>query len=90
MDDLSGRLVANVGARQSLLAKLRGMNAFPRGDAGCRGGAMGAGMRMGGTGLSMGNVQSGTWKFIAYASEKVSGDGIGEFVAVTAARAQFV
>lgn len=51
---------------------------------------MGAEIRMGGTGLSMGNVQSGTWKFIAYASEKVGGDGIGEFVAVTAARAQFV
>jgi hypothetical protein len=82
MDDLSGRLVANVGALQSLLAKLPGMNAFP--------GVMGAGMRMGGTGLSMGNVQSVTWKFIAYASEKVGGDGVGEFAAVIAARAQFV
>jgi hypothetical protein len=90
MDDLSGRLVANVGALQSLLAKLPGMNAFPRGDAGCMGGVMGAGMRMGGTGLSMGNVQSVTWKFIAYASEKVGGDGVGEFAAVIAARAQFV
>jgi hypothetical protein len=47
-------------------------------------------MRMGGTGLSMGNVQSVTWKFIAYASEKVGGNGVGEFVAVIAARAQFV
>ena len=47
MDELSGRLVANVGALQSLLAKLPGMDAFPRDDAGCMGGVMGAGMRMG-------------------------------------------
>ena len=38
----------------------------------------------------MGNVQSVTWKFIANASEKVGGDGVSEFVAVIAARAQFV
>lgn len=90
MDELSGRLVANVGALQFLLGTLPRTDAFPRDDAGCMGGVMGAGMRMGGTGLSMGNVQSGTWKFIAYPSEKVGGDGIGEFVVVTAARAQFV
>ena len=90
MDELSGRLVANVGALQFLLAKLPGTDAFPRDDAGYMGGVMGAGMHMGGTGLSMGNVQSDTWKFIAYPSEKVGGDGVGEFVAVIAARAQFV
>ena len=90
MDELSGRLVANVGALQFLLAKLPGTDAFPRDDAGCVGGVMGAGMRMGGTGLSTGNVRSVTWKFIAYASEKVGGNGVGEFVAVIAARAQFV
>jgi hypothetical protein len=75
---------------RSLLAELLGTDAFPRDDAGCMGGVMGAGMRMGATGLSMGNVQSDTWKFIAYPSEKVGGDGVGEFVAVIAARAQFV
>jgi hypothetical protein len=87
MDVLSGPLVANVGALQFLLAKLPGTDAFPRDDAG---GVMGAGMRMGGTGLNTGNVRSVTWKFIAYASEKVGGNGVGEFVAVIAARAQFV
>ena len=90
MDELSGRLVANVGALQFLLGTLPRTDAFPRDDAGGMGGVVGAGMRMGGTGLSMGNVQSGTWEFIAYASEKVGGDGVGEFVAVIAARAQFV
>lgn len=82
--------VANVGALQFLLAKLPGTDAFPRDDGGCVGGVMGAGMRMGGTGLSTGKVRSVTWKFIAYASEKVGGNGVGEFVAVIAARAQFV
>ncbi len=48
MDELSGRLVANVGALKSLFAKLPGTDAFPRDDAGCRGGVMGAGMRIGG------------------------------------------
>ena len=40
--------------------------------------------------MNMGNVQSVIRKFIAYASEKVGGNGVGEFVAVIAARAQFV
>ena len=47
MDELSGRLVANVGALQFLLGTLPRTDAFPRDDAGCMGGVMGAGMRMG-------------------------------------------
>jgi hypothetical protein len=111
MDELSGRLVANVGIDpavadkavdivldflakedpsdklQSLLVKLPDADALRHEDTG---GAIGARVGMVGAGLSMGNVQSDIWKFIAYASEKVGGDGVGEFVAVIAARARFV
>ena len=114
MDELSGRLVANVGIDpaaaekaagiivdflakedppdklQSFLVKLPDADAFRREDAGCMGGVMGAGMRMMGTGLSMGNVRSVTEKFIVYAGERVGEGGAGEFVAVIAARARFV
>jgi hypothetical protein len=71
---------------QSLRVKLPDADALRHEDTG---GAIGARVRMVGTGLSRANVQSVTRKFIA-AREKVGEDGGGEFVAVIAARAQFV
>lgn len=118
MDELIGRLVANVGIDrptaekavgiildflakegppdkvQSFLAKLPGADALRQKaaseDAGGMGGVMGAGMRMMGAGLSMGEVQSVTRQFIAYAREKVGEDEVGEFVAAIPGLAQFV
>ncbi len=80
---------------QSFLAKLPGADALRQKAAsedagGGMGGVMGAGMRMMGAGLSMGQVQSVTQQFIAYAREKVGEDEVGEFVAAIPGLAQFV
>ncbi len=117
MDELIGRLVANVGIDraaaekagfvrdflangsppdkvQSFLAKLPGADARRQKaaseDAGGMGDMMGADMRMMGAGLGMGEVQSVTRQFIAYAREKVGEDEVGEFVAAIPGLAQFV
>ena len=118
MDELIGRLAANVGIDraaaekavgiildflakegppekvQSFLAKLPGADALRQQaaseDAGGMGGVMGAGMRMMGAGLSMGEVRSVTQQFIAYAREKVGEGEVGEFVAAIPGLAQFV
>ncbi len=82
---------------EPLLAKLPGAEAVmqaAREDAGSAGGdmggVMGAGMRMMGAGLSMGQVQDITRQFIAFAREKVGEDEVGEIVAAIPGLAQFV
>jgi len=57
---------------------------------GVMGGVMGAGMRMMSAGLSMGQVQDLTRKFIALAREKVGEDEFGAIVAAIPGLAQFV
>jgi hypothetical protein len=118
MDELIGRLVADVGLDrnaaetavgiildflakegptdkvQLVVAKLPGAEALMQKAAsdggGGMGGVMGAGMRMMGAGLSMGQVQAVTRQFIAYAREKVGEDELGEIVAAIPGLAQFV
>jgi hypothetical protein len=54
------------------------------------GGLMGAGTKLMGAGLSMGQVQSVTKEIIAYAREKVGEDAIGEIVGAIPGLSQFV
>lgn len=118
MDELIGRLVADVGLDrnaaetavgiildflakegptdkvQLVVAKLPGAEALMQKAAsdggGGMGGVMGAGMRMMGAGLSMGQVQAVTRQFIAYAREKVGENELGEIVGAIPGLAQFV
>jgi hypothetical protein len=118
MDELIGRLVANVGVDRNaaetavgiildflakegpadkvklVVAKLPGAEALMQKAAseggGGMGGVMGAGMRMMGAGLSMGQVQDVTRQFIAYAREKVGEDELGEIVGAIPGLSQFV
>jgi hypothetical protein len=118
MDELIGRLVADVGVdraaaetavgivldflskegpadkMQLLLAKLPGAEALMQKAAsessGGMGGVMGAGMRMMGAGLSMGQVQGVSRQFIAFAREKVGEDEVGQIVGAIPGLAQFV
>ena len=111
MDELVGRLVANVGVNrgaaekavgiildfllkegppekvQALMDKLPGAQALQQSAASDGGGGgmfmsgiMGAGTRMMGVGLSMGQVQGVTRETIAYAREKAGEDTVGEIV----------
>ena len=115
MDELIGRLVAEVGVEpaaaetavgiildflakegpadkmQLLLAKLPGAEALMQKAASeGGGGVMGAGMRMMGAGLSMGQVQDITRHFIDFAREKVGEDAVGEIVGAIPGLSQFV
>jgi hypothetical protein len=54
------------------------------------GGLMGAGTKLMGAGLSMGQVQSVTKEIIAYACEKIGEDAIGEIVGAIPGLSQFV
>jgi hypothetical protein len=54
------------------------------------GGLMGAGTKLMGTGLSMGQVQAVTKEIIAYAREKAGEDAIGEIVGAIPGLNQFV
>jgi len=79
---------------QSRLAKLPGaevlmQKAAAEGGVGM-GGVMGAGMRMMGAGLSMGQVQDVTRQFIAFAREKVGEDEVGQIVGAIPGLSQFV
>jgi len=79
---------------QLLIAKLPGAEALQQkaasaGSSGM-GGVMGAGMSMMSAGLSMGQVQSVTRQFIAFAREKVREDAVGEIVAAIPGLSQFV
>ena len=59
-------------------------------DVGDARGGMGAGMRMMGAGLSMGQVPGMIRQFIAYAREKVGEDEIDDIVGASPGLAQFV
>ena len=76
-----------------VFAKLPGAEALMQKAAaeggGGMGGVMGAGMRMMGAGLSMGQVQGITRQFIAYAREKVGEDVVGEIVGAIPGLSQF-
>ena len=79
---------------QSLLAKLPGAEALMQKAAaeggGGMGGVMGAGMRMMGAGLNMGQVQDVTRQFIAFAREKVGEDEVGQIVGAIPGLSQFI
>ncbi|MGH6683291.1 MAG: DUF2267 domain-containing protein [Pseudolabrys sp.] len=83
---------------QTLIDKLPGaaalLQAQQAGDAGSgmfsMGGLMGAGTKMMGAGLSMGQVQGVTKEVIAYSREKAGEDVIGEIVGAIPGLSQFV
>jgi hypothetical protein len=69
------------------------LQAQQAGDAGggfSMGGLMGAGTKMMGAGLSMGQVQGVTKETIAYAREKAGEDAVGEIVGTIPGLSQFV
>jgi hypothetical protein len=81
---------------QALIDKLPGAEALlaaQAADAGgmfAMGGLMGAGTKMMGAGLSMGQVQGVTKEVIAYAREKAGEDTIGEIVGSIPGLGQFI
>ncbi len=81
---------------QALIDKLPGAEALIAAQASesggmfAMGGLMGAGTRMMGAGLSMGQVQGVTKEVIAYAREKAGEDTIGEIVGSIPGLSQFV
>jgi hypothetical protein len=81
---------------QALIDKLPGAEALiaAQADGGggmfAMGGLMGAGTKMMGAGLSMGQVQGVTKEVIAYAREKAGEDTIGEIVGAIPGLSQFV
>ncbi|MEX1083388.1 MAG: DUF2267 domain-containing protein, partial [Xanthobacteraceae bacterium] len=79
---------------QALMSQLPGAEALAQsaasGGGGLFGGLMGAGTRMMGAGLSMGQVQSVTRETIAFAREKVGEDTVGEIVSAIPGLSQFV
>jgi len=120
MDELIGRLVANVGVDrataekavgiildflvkeappdkvQPLIDKLPGVQAFIDAQQAessgmfAMGGLMGAGTKLMGAGLSMGQVQGVTKEVIAFAREKIGDDAIGEIVGAIPGLSQFI
>jgi hypothetical protein len=120
MDELVGRLVANVGVDRTVAEKSIGiildflvkegpaekvqplMDQLPGAEALQQqaasqgggmfgmGGIMGAGTRLMGLGLSMGQVQGVTREVIAYSREKAGEDTVGEIVASIPGLGQFV
>ena len=118
MDELVGRLVANVGIDrataekaigiileflrkegppdkvQALIDKLPGAEPLIQAQSGgglfAMGGIMGAGTKLMGIGLSMGQVQSVTREVIGFAREKLGEDAIGEIVGAIPGLSQFI
>lgn len=121
MEELVGRLVANVGVDrtvaeksigiildflvkeapadkvQPLMDQLPGAQALQQAAASqggggmfSMGGIMGAGTRLMGLGLSMGQVQAVTREVIAYSREKAGEDAVGEIVDAVPGLSQFV
>jgi hypothetical protein len=62
---------------------------IPGGGFSLMGGVMGAGTKLMGAGLSMGQVQSVTKEIIAYGREKVGDEAIGEIVGAIPGLSQF-
>ena len=83
---------------QALIDKMPGaeavLKAHDAADAGSglfsMGGIMGAGTKLMGAGLSMGQVQSVTREVISYAREKLGEDAIGEIVGAIPGLSQFI
>lgn len=80
---------------QALIAQLPGADALLQSAANEGGGMfmsgiMGAGTRMMGAGLSMGQVQGVTRETIAYAREKAGEDTVGEIVGAIPGLGQFI
>lgn len=81
---------------QTLIDKLPGAEALMAAQAAdgggmfAMGGLMGAGTKMMGAGLSMGQVQGVTKEVIAYAREKAGEDTIGEIVGSIPGLSQFI
>lgn len=120
MEELVGRLVANVGVDrtvaekavgiildflvkegppekvQPLIDQLPGAAALQQAAASeggglfSMGGIMGAGTRLMGLGLSMGQVQAITSEVIAFSREKAGEDAVGEIVASIPGLGQFI
>jgi hypothetical protein len=120
MDELLGRLVANVGIDRATAEKAVGIilqfllkegppdkvravidqlpgsepvieQAAANGDGGFgMSGIMGAGTRLMGIGLGMGQVQAVTREVIGFAREKVGEDAVGEIVGAIPGLGQFV
>jgi len=118
MDELLGRLVANVGLDRTTAEKAVGiilqfllkegppdkvrglidqlpgadalMAAAEDGGGFGMGGIMGAGTKLMGIGLGMGQVQAVTREVIGFAREKVGEDAVGEIVGAIPGLSQFV
>jgi len=81
---------------QALLDRLPGSEAAVQtaeasgGGVFAMGGVMGAGTRLMGLGLGMGQVQSVTREVIGYAREKIGEDAVGEIVGAIPGLGQFV
>jgi hypothetical protein len=81
---------------QALIDKMPGAEALLAAQANesggmfAMGGLMGAGTKMMGAGLSMGQVQGVTKEVIAYAREKAGEDTIGEIVGAIPGLSQFI
>ncbi|MBI1205067.1 MAG: DUF2267 domain-containing protein [Rhodopseudomonas sp.] len=80
-------LIDKVPGAQELLAAEQ---ANGSGGLFAMGGLMGAGTKMMGAGLSMGQVQGVTKEMLAYAREKVGDDAIGEIVGAIPGLSQFI
>ena len=72
-------LIARIAGTEALLEAEAGIDARSGGSF-AMGGIMGAGTKMMGVGLWMGQVQSVTREVVAYAREKAGEDTIGEIV----------
>jgi hypothetical protein len=78
---------------QALLDRIPGAEELMKaqgGGGGSMGGIMGAGTKLMGAGLSMGQVQGVTRETIAYAREKVGDEAIGEIVGAIPGLGQFI
>ncbi len=80
---------------QALIDRLPGADALLQAarsgeQAGGMGGIMGAGTRLMGIGLNMGQIQGVTREVIAYTREKAGEEAVGEIVAAVPGLSQFI
>lgn len=83
--DKAGPLLDNLPGAAALLAAQP-----PSGGGFAMGGIMGAGTKLMGAGLSMGQVQGVTREVLAFAREKAGEDAVGEVVGAIPGLSQFV